>query len=1011
MAMPGALADTPGSTPPARVQRRGEERDNDSHAEASEEGGYDRPDQVFDLSMDEFDDNDVLLDWEVYAGMRRYKCCGWDVTWLAKRALPPGVRPRLYRLAIQTDLKPSHAVNGSVEIELDVEQPMHCVVLHASDMDITHAALLEPEHTHGTWTASKDREQLTVTFPRPLPQPRATIALHFNYTLSESLDGFYHSNYTDPNGVNHMLAGTQFQSQSARRAFPCFDEPALKAEFEVEFVSPPGVAALSNTREVGEPAAAPGGLVRHKYERTPAMSTYLVALVAGNLTSVNRSLPHPDGGEARLVRVWGTPDRGPELGLALNMSAAVLPAYEAMTGVPFALPKLDLVALPNFQGGGMENWGLILFPETSLLAGNASGIQQRRDVGEVVAHELAHMWFGDLVTMGAWGELWLNEGFATYFEALGATAAAPDLPYLDGFAADTASVGLTADARNESTHALSQLSGVDTSDEIEALFDAVTYQKGAAVLRMLRAYLTRNAAAPPLMRRSLSQAHAVKLGSPAGDAFLKGVGAYLRGHEFGSVTAKDLWAALSQACGHNVSGWMQQWTYAPGFPVLNATLGADGKLVHVTQAPFTVAGVQRCGKGPGERPPWWVPLAVTTAGAPDKRAWYVVEECQPAAKVASLAEGEWVKLNSHQTGAFRVAYSAELWARLAAAAAISPRKAPAPKQAGVPGLPPADMAGLLDDAWALALAGGAPVAAFLNLTRALGQRKQLEYAPWAVAAPLLLRVRALLTAGPAPSGCAAAWRDYVRNNVTMPWVGGERLATGAALRLGLSPGELEGAPGGARLARPLVLGTAGEFGHGSIEAEAAVLLKAAANGGAVDADVREVAYSLAVARGGASAYEAMYSLYKSASAADEQARALKALAFAELPELVQRTIQLALGPDVAADDAPDLLRNVARRGGAQLDAAWAFLREHWRQLAEKLGGLQYAGRELGELLQGIGELLTSEDALGQVDALFEDFGDALTEDRYARAAKQGIRVNAAWLQRFAPALCAWLGVA
>ncbi|KAK9863355.1 hypothetical protein WJX84_004350, partial [Apatococcus fuscideae] len=611
--------------------------------------GFDRPNQnVFDLSMD-YSDDEVLLDWEQYSGMRKYRACGCEWNWLIRCLhvpttppewwyrysrrqrhillgliasavalaitlivlvvvvathgglshfalggsdaandvlpvpedamcnwtqwrLPEAVRPEQYWLRLTPQLQPPYRVDGTVKIDFHLANAQRCIVLSAAGLDITSIRLSTQQQMPASVVYNEDLGQATIKFGQEVnPLMTAhTLQLGFNYNLSDGLSGFYQSVYTGADEQDHLLATTQFEANAARKAFPCFDEPAFKAEFEVTLVVPENLTALSNMPQQSASTEGLGeGLVARTFMHTPPMSSYLLAFIVGNLTSVSGTVPAytaagqsaADAGPSRPVSVWGTPGKEESLREALDIAKKVLPAYEGLLKVPFALPKLDLVAIPDFAAGAMENWGLITYRETALLLDpEQAGISDKRYVASVVAHEMAHQWFGNLVTMGYWGELWLNEGFATYFEDLGATAARPDYLYKEYFFDEKETAAFEADALTTSNHPLAT-PGLDSDDAIEAMFDGISYDKGGSILRMLHAYLNDT------------------IEYTSGDTFLAGLTQYLQMNEFGSVTSEKLWQALQASTTLNIPDMMHVWTYQQGAPLLSVTLRGSDVLV------------------------------------------------------------------------------------------------------------------------------------------------------------------------------------------------------------------------------------------------------------------------------------------------------------------------------------------------------------------------------------------------------------------------------------------------
>ncbi|KAG2499675.1 hypothetical protein HYH03_002610 [Edaphochlamys debaryana] len=412
-------------------------------------------------------------------------------------------------------------VFGFVNISVSITTWTQCVVLHAVGMDIdmvsyhwgdqTYDGLVVP--TAGTPSAAL--QQVVLHFASPLPStlgedgapgPEGHLTLRFAYKLEDGLDGLYKSTFTDSTGATHALVSTQFESIAARKAFPCFDEPQLKAVFHVTTVTPAddSLATISNSGSITRGQLA-DGRQRTSFDATPPMSTYLLVIVVAPLVTKAGNCVMPAPSPPVLVAVWATKEKADQLSTAYDAACASLNAYTRAFNASYGLSKLDLVGLPNFAAGAMENWGCITFRESALLVDpTADDIFAESWIATVVSHEISHQWFGNLVTMADWTELWLNEGFASYFETLAAAAWRPAFGYWEFAAGDTTAPALAYDTL-PSVHPLSRTAQpIASLPDIDNMFDSISYEKGGAVLRMLRAYLSGNllgAGNPVLMRR------------------------------------------------------------------------------------------------------------------------------------------------------------------------------------------------------------------------------------------------------------------------------------------------------------------------------------------------------------------------------------------------------------------------------------------------------------------------------------------------------------------------------
>ena len=509
----------------------------------------------------------------------------------------------------------------------------------------------------GSVALDEPAERARILFPAPIAPGAWRLRLRFTGILNDRLHGFYRSSYKDAAGAAHTIAATQFEATDARRAFPCWDEPAAKAVFGVTLVVPEGLAAISNTAVVSEAPAGPGRRAV-TFADSIRMSTYLVAFVVGELEAT----PPVMVGKTPL-RIWCVPGKTHLARVAQQIGAFSLEFFEQYYGLPYPGDKLDLLAIPDFAAGAMENLGAVTFRETALLVDEAAASHTEIErVADVVAHEVAHMWFGDLVTMLWWNGIWLNEAFATFMELLAVDAWKPEWKRWVTFGVSRAAAmgvdGLVNTRPIEFE--------VKAPKDCEAMFDLLTYEKGASVLRMLEQHI-------------------------GPEVFRDGVRLYLERHQFGNAETTDLWKALGDASRQPIPEVMDGWIFHPGYPLVRVE--ADGQGLRLSQRRFTYLGEDAAGR-------WRIPIVL--------RAWVkrgIIEKhvlLDGDDLVVPLpAAPDWAIVNAGGHGFYRVSYAPPLLKKLSGA---------------LPRLSPIERFNLVSDSFALAQSGAMSAAEYLELS-------------------------------------------------------------------------------------------------------------------------------------------------------------------------------------------------------------------------------------------------------------------------------------------------------
>ncbi|MBI4529021.1 MAG: M1 family metallopeptidase [Deltaproteobacteria bacterium] len=577
--------------------------------------------------------------------------------------LPATVVPERYEIRLTPDLS-DLSFHGEERVYVTVREPVSEIVLNARDLVIREVSVVG--QSGEKWEAKprldEKKERLIALFPESLRPGPWQLLIAFSGILNPKLEGFYHSAY-EIQGQKKILAATQFEATHARQAFPCWDEPALKAVFQVTLVVDEGLTAISNTailRESAIPARQKKEIVFHE---TIRMSSYLVAFIVGEFESSDPV--HVDGTP---VRVWAVPGKRHLANFAREIGAFSLSYFARYYDLPYPGDKLDLIAIPDFASGAMENLGAITFRETALLVDDESATHAERErVADVVSHENAHMWFGDLVTMRWWNGLWLNEAFATFMEIMSVDAWKPAWRRWESFSLSRAAATLVDGLK--STRPVEY--AVEKPEEAAAMFDVLTYEKGASVLRMLEQYL-------------------------GPEIFRDGIRLYLRKHQYGNAETTDLWDAIEESSGQPVRALMDSWIFQAGYPLVTARVEKES--LYVSQQIFRYL---QDGDAPDRL--WHIPVQIRarTRSGLESRTLLLTEK---EARVDLSEPPGWVVVNAGGHGFYRVRYAPDLLRRLLSEA--------------VDDLSAAEKFHLINDVWATTLAGLVPLGEYLDLLTA-----------------------------------------------------------------------------------------------------------------------------------------------------------------------------------------------------------------------------------------------------------------------------------------------------
>ncbi len=577
--------------------------------------------------------------------------------------LPRAVIPHRYTLTIEPDLGEA-SFTGHVIIDASVNAPVAQVLLNAVEIDIQNVKV---DGVDVSFTLDPTTERLVID--QAVEVGTVAIEITFTGVLNDRLRGFYRSTYHDADGIEQVIAASQMQATDCRRAFPCFDEPDFKAVFDVTLIVEPHLLAIGNGPEIDR-AEQPNGKVAVRFAETMPMSTYLVAFVVGPLEATEPVLvPRPDGGVIPL-RVIHVPGKGHLTAFGLDIGAFALRWYQDYYDIAYPTQKCDMIALPDFAAGAMENLGCITYRENLLLADTSTATQvELQTLADVVAHEIAHMWFGDLVTMKWWNGIWLNEAFATFMEIACMAAYRPDWLRWTTFSLER-SMAFEVDSL---ANTRSVEFPVEAPADCDGMFDVLTYQKGGSLLRMLEMYLGE-------------------------EEFRRGVSHYLSAHEYGNTETSDLWDAIEEVNpSAPVRKLMDSWIWQPGYPLLSARI--DDTTLVLSQQRFSYADTE-------DPTVFVVPVHLRIDGSETKLLLDSFET-----RVALPSAASVVVVNSGGHGFMRVAYDATLRSRLVGDELDS--------------LTIIDRYNLVDDAWNEVIAGRLAAADFLSFVEGFAAERDL----------------------------------------------------------------------------------------------------------------------------------------------------------------------------------------------------------------------------------------------------------------------------------------------
>ena len=776
--------------------------------------------------------------------------------------LPEVARPDNYKLTFTPDLDKA-TFEGDETITLRVLKATNEITLNAADIDFHDVTITAAGATQkAKVTLVKEKEEAVLAVDKPLPAGSATVHISYSGILNSEMRGLY----LGKDDQGRKYAATQFEATDARRAFPSFDEPDYKATFDITAVADKGQVAISNYKIVSD-MPGPGDKHTVKFATTAKMSSYLAALVVGNFEYVEGSV------EGIPIRVYSTPGKKEMGRFALESAEYIVGYYNKYFGIKYPYGKLDLIGLPDFSAGAMENVGCITFREIVLLVDEKEGaVDVKKEIASVTSHEIAHMWFGDLVTMKWWDDIWLNEGFATWMSSKPVEKWKPEWNYdLDDVSTNGGTMNVDSLANTRPIH-----QAAETPGQIQELFDGIAYGKAAGVLRMLEAYLGE-------------------------ENFRAGINAYLKEHQYANATAEDFWKTLARTSRKPVDTIMPTWVKQAGLPIVNVKAQCSGNTTNVTMSQQRYFYDRSKFEG-GNDQLWQIPVCLK--GSVNSTA-----KCEVLTKKEDTFSlpgcSTWVLTNAGATGFYRTGYQADAVRALAADAETK--------------LTPAERILTQSDIWASVRVGREPVGDYLAFVQGLQTDRNR-----AVLEDVLGRLN-FIGEYLVSENDRGAYRSWLRHYLE-PIV----------KDVGYEPKPGESDEQRTLRSRLIAAIGYDARDPEALEKARAMADKALSDPGSLDNQLAGGVFALAALKGDAAFYDRLIAAMKTPKSPEEYYLYFFTLPQFGDTKLLQRTLDYSLSSDVRSQDALQLVTGVmANPAGREL--AWDFVRSHWPELEKAGG--------------------------------------------------------------------------
>ncbi|XP_070403230.1 glutamyl aminopeptidase [Nothobranchius furzeri] len=869
--------------------------------------------------------------------------------------LPDYVKPLHYDLHMEPDLD-EDTYTGTVDIQVELSKPTRHLWLHIRETFVSNMPRLKVQDAGGVQREVevrrcfeyKPEEYVVVEASQELsptgPGQTYILSMDFQGWLNGSLVGFYRVVYTE-NGITKKIAATDHEPTDARKSFPCFDEPNKKATYSISITHSEAYGALSNMPVQGSPEKVADNKLRTSFQKSVPMSTYLVCFAVHQFEYVERS-----SRSGIPLRIYAQPSQLGTSEYAANVTKTIFDYFEEYFNMPYSIPKLDKIAIPDFGTGAMENWGLITYRETNLLydEDQSSSLNKQR-VASVIAHELVHQWFGNIVTMDWWDDLWLNEGFASFFEYIGVEEAEPSWAMRDIMIVGDVLPVMVDDALI-SSHPI--IVDVSSPAEITSVFDSISYSKGSSVLRMLEDWMGR-------------------------DLFRDGCRKYLQDYQFKNAKTENFWASLAEVSGLPVAEVMDTWTKQMGYPVLDLVVSESN--AKLNQKRFLLDPSADASLPPSPfRYKWTVPVRWHTVKS-NKNTITMFDKSSADHVISaySLAADGLLKVNKDHIGFYRVNHEDHMWTFISDQLLTNHSVFDA-----------ADRSSYMDDVFALSRADVVDYGNAFNLTKYL--INESDYIVWN-------RV----------SSSIAYVRDMMSNNPQL-YPKFQKLFGDLVKPVSAEVGWTDEGTQSQRLLRETVLSISCQMGNTDDLNEASRIFDEWISGtlGSVPVNLRLLVYRYGMKQSGTpEKWNIMFQRYKSSSLAQEKDKLLYGLASVENIQLLSKLLEATKDEAVVrTQDVFTVVRYVSYNPLGQ-SMAWDWATLNWDYLVNRF---TINDRNLGRLLSDITSSYNTESQLWKMTNFFNLNSDAGAGEMPRRQALERVRNNIEWLKSNENEIRTWL---